>query len=236
MPVAATRAALFEPVPAGVWGFREWVGARVVAGCTDRHTDRPTVLSHLGASILAVEAEQIHGASIAIVERSSPLADPLAGCDALLTSVPGIALVIRTADCLPIFFADPVRGVVGLAHAGWHGLAVHLPLRVVAALRHLYRSRPEDLQVAIGPAIRSCCYEVGSEFSASFGPSIQERAGRRTCDLIDVAVRQMQACGIRRHRIFDVERCTACEPQTWYSLRQEGPSTGRLSSIIMLRP
>ena len=236
MPVVATKRTRFEASPAGGWWFREWAGARMVAGCTDRHTDRSTLLSHLGGLTLAVEAEQVHRASVAVVERSSPVTTPLAGCDALLTSVPGVALLIRTADCLPIFFADPARGVVGLAHAGWHGLSAQLPLRVVAALRHFYRSRPEDLQVAIGPAIRSCCYEVGPEFSAYFGTSIQERTGRRTCDLIGIAIQQMQACGIRRHRIIDVERCTACDPQTWYSLRQEGPSTGRLTSVIMLRP
>ena len=158
------------------------------------------------------------------------------GCDALLTAAPGVALLIRTADCLPIFFADPARGVVGIAHAGWRGLAAGLPARVVAAFRHAHRSRIEELQVAIGPAIRACCYEVGPEFAERFGPFVQERGGRRTCDLIGLAIDQLRRCGIPPGHIMDTGHCTACELQHWYSLRREGPTTGRLTSLIMVTP
>ena len=157
------------------------------------------------------------------------------GCDALLTETGGLTLLIRTADCLPILFAHPVRGIVGIAHAGWRGLAARLPARVVAAFRHLYQCRAEDLQVAIGPAIHACCYEVGPEFSGRFGRFVHERNGRRTCDLIGVAMDQLRSSGVRAEHLVESARCTACESDHWFSVRREGDATGRLTSFIMLR-
>lgn len=163
------------------------------------------------------------------------MTQPVGGADALLTDVAGVALMIRTADCLPILFADSARGAVGIAHAGWRGLAAALPARVVAAFRHAYHSRAEDVRIAIGPAIRACCYEVGQEFVARFGAFVRERGGRRTCDLVGIAVDQLRRCGIRPDRITDPGQCTACHLERWYSLRREGPATGRLTSLILLR-
>ena len=177
----------------------------------------------------------MHGAGIAAVERSQDTAQPIAGCDALVTGRTGLALLIRTADCVPLFFTDRSRGVVGLAHAGWRGLAAGLPLRVIAAFRHLYQSRPEDIRVAVGPCIRACCYEVGPEFTARFGPCVRLHNGRRVCDLVAVAIDQLRRGGIGSRHIADSQRCTACEAQHWFSIRREGQATGRLLSFILLR-
>ena len=226
---------MLEVRPGGGWWFTSRVLPRVAAGITDRQTDRSILVPRRRPPRL-VEAEQVHGASVAVVERSSDVLGPIAGCDALVTSQPGIALLIRTADCLPIFVADPARGVIALAHAGWRGLSAHLPMRVVAALQQAYHCRAEDLRVAIGPAIHSCCYEVGPEFGTRFGPFVTERGGRRTCDLAGVAVDQLRRCGVRTDRMVDSGICTACDADHWFSLRREGQATGRLTSIIMLRP
>jgi len=214
-----------------------------VAGLTSRHVEASRLLQDLHPSATMVEAEQVHGSSIAVIAHAPPPAGmagntPTAvpGCDALLTHVAGVALGVRTADCLPLFFADPGRGAVGIAHVGWRGLVGHLPARVVAAFRHVYQTWPRELAVAIGPAIRACCYEVGPEFAGQFGPFVQERGARRTCDLVGVAVDQLRRCGVRTGQILDTGQCTACDVQRWYSLRQEGPATGRLTSLIMLRP
>jgi YfiH family protein len=207
-----------------------------VAGFSDRSIDRPTFLARFPSRLTTVEAEQVHGASVASVDRSDPAERLVAGCDALLTSAAGVALLVQTADCLPVFFSDPSRDVVGIAHAGWRGLAAELPVRLVAAFRHRYRSRAEDLRVAIGPAIRACCYDVGPELSAVFSPFVQSSGDRLTCDLIGVLKHQLQRCGVRPERVLDCQRCTGCEPDLWFSLRREGPSTGRLLSAIMLRP
>lgn len=233
MPAAATSPPALTASPAGGWRLAGWASLRVIAAVTDRHTDRATLLAgHAGAGY--VEAEQVHGASTAMVDGRAAAA-MVAGCDALATASPGVALLIRTADCLPLFFADPRRGVVALAHAGWRGLVAGLPARVLAVLRHAYHCAPEDVTVAIGPSIRACCYDVGPEFSRTFGAFVREARGRRTCDLTGAAIAQLTRCGVRAERILDTGCCTACETARWYSLRREGPSTGRLTSMIMLR-
>jgi len=188
----------------------------------------------VGAGWAAVTG--VSAGSVAMVGRYADTMGTVTGCDALLTPTPGLVLLTRTADCLPIFFADPSRGVIGIAHAGWRGLAAALPARVVAAFRHAYHSTVGALHVAVGPAIRACCYEVGPEFVEWFEPFVQDRGGRRTCDLVGAARAQLAQCGIRPDRILDSQRCTACEAQHWYSLRRDGPTTGRLTSFIMLRP
>jgi YfiH family protein len=220
----------------GGWWFYRWASSQVVAGITDRRIEPSQLFHGLPSSVTAVGAEQVHGGSVAMIGRSGSSTQTVPGCDALLTSLPGVTLLVRTADCLPIFFADLSRGIVGIAHAGWRGLAVSLPARVVAAFRHGYHSQAEALHVAIGPAIRACCYEVGPEFAARFGPFVQDRGTRRTCDLVGVAMDQLRRCGVRPDHVVDTQHCTACEAQHWFSLRREGPSTGRLTSAIMLRP
>ena len=158
------------------------------------------------------------------------------GCDALMTNVPGIALLIRTADCLPVFVADPGRRIVGIAHVGWRGHLAHLAARLVAAMGHAYQCRPSDLCVALGPAIRVCCYEVGKEFMGWFGPHVRRQGDRYMCDLIGATTTQLRGCGIRSEHVADSGRCTACEPDHWASRRRDGKDAGRLVCAVMVRP
>jgi len=234
MAVAESERVLFQPSPAGIWRLRGWAPSWVSAGMTDRTADRRVLLAQWSAATRVVEAQQVHGASLAVIRATGAIDVPIAGCDALLTDVPGTALFIRTADCLPIFMIDPIRRAVGIAHVGWRGLAAQLPLRLIGALRHTYHSAPEELRAAIGPAIHACCYEVGPEFEQRFGRCVQQDAGRRTCDLIRVVTEQLTCGGIRQERITDSQLCTASNLQQWFSLRREGPSTGRMLSFIMI--
>lgn len=245
MRIEAAEVPRLVETAGGAFCLRGWASGRVIAGVSGRSLDGAALLQALRPSARAVEAEQVHGASLAVIAHPAtncgggagpgPAAQMVPGCDALLTHASGAALLVRTADCLPIFFADPRRGVVGLAHAGWRGLSSSLPARVVAAFRHVYHVPAESLHVAIGPAIRACCYEVGPEFAGRFGPFVQERGGRRTCDLVGVVREQLRRCGVRSDRVADTRACTACDTQRWFSLRREGPSTGRLVSLIALR-
>jgi YfiH family protein len=234
MDVAASDARLAE-ARGGGWWFTRWSSPSIAAGLTDRSCEPSQLLAAFRAPVTAA-AEQVHGGSVAVMGSRRWRGGPIPGADALVTSLPGVALLIRTADCLPIFFADPARRAIGLAHAGWRGLAAGLPARVVAAMRRTYRTRSGELAVAIGPAIRACCYDVGPEFEARFGPFVRTRGGRRTCDLVGAAVDQLRRCGVRPERILDSQVCTACEVHRWFSLRREGPATGRLTSLIVVRP
>ena len=219
----------------GVWTIPLPASRRVQAAVGDRRLPLPEAVAQLRRRVPAVEAEQVHGAAIAVIERLQSDQGTVPGCDALLTALPNVALVIRSADCLPIFFSDPVRGVVAIVHAGWRGLAARLPMRVVALMLQRYHGRARDLEAAIGPCIRGCCYEVGSEFEQLFGPFVRREQGRLFCDLPAAALAQLAQAGLRPERIHDSGQCTGCRTDRWFSLRKEGPSTGRLASWIQLR-
>lgn len=220
----------------GGWWWRGWAAPNIAALVAGRQVEMRTCLQQLPWLVRTVGAEQVHGTSIAAIEQCAATELSVPGCDALTTSQTGVALLIRSADCLPLLFADPMRAVIGIAHAGWRGLAAQLPAKMLAWLRQIYHCDPQDVRVAVGPAIRKCCYVVGPEFASVFGACVREERGRRTCDLVGIAVQQLQRAGVAARHIFDTQHCTACEPQHWYSLRKEGPSTGRLISCIALAP
>jgi len=112
-------------------------------------------------------ARQVHGVAVLRVEAAgagrgaTPGSEPIGTADALMTDVPGVPLLSLHADCQPIFFADPVRRVVAVAHAGWRGAVADVAGRTVLALADAYGSDPADLVVALGPAIGGELYEVG---------------------------------------------------------------------------
>ena len=102
--------------------------------------------------------------------------------DALITDVPGIILTMIYADCVPVFFADPVHRAIGVAHAGWRGSAQKICRKTVEALGRNYGSYPEELRIAIGPSIGQRNYEVSEEvieiFRESFRLDTEEKRQR----------------------------------------------------------
>src|SRR4051812_40712015 len=104
-------------------------------------------------------ATQVHGATTGCPGAARPGSAPNAGeCDALATAETGAAVVVQTADCVPVLLSG--RGAVGAAHAGWRGSAKRVVGSAIAALERL-GSPPSSLSAWIGPAIGACCYEVG---------------------------------------------------------------------------
>jgi purine-nucleoside/S-methyl-5'-thioadenosine phosphorylase / adenosine deaminase len=98
---------------------------------------------------------------------SEPPQHTLAG-DGLVTATPGLLLAIQTADCLPVMLVDTKRHVVGLFHAGWRGTVRRIVEKGVGEMRRCFGSLPRDLRAAIGPGVRSCCYQVGPEVKTQF--------------------------------------------------------------------
>jgi polyphenol oxidase len=185
---------------------------------------------------------QVHGAEVGIVTSATPPGAELRDVDVIVTDVADRALVVLTADCLPILAAG--RAAVGAAHAGWRGLAVDVPGALVAALEGL-GERPADIRVVIGPAIGPCCYAVGPEVIAALAPlgdvaPARTRSGEPSVDLRVVARSRLAALGVRDVRdVCDVDRtvattsCTACDPR-WFSHRRD-PGCGRQAGIVVRR-
>ncbi|HTR04739.1 MAG TPA: peptidoglycan editing factor PgeF [Thermoanaerobaculia bacterium] len=178
-------------------------------------------------------ARQVHGAAAATLRESVPAASaPCAGeCDALATDQPGTALVVQTADCVPILLAAP--DAVGAAHAGWRGTAKNVAGAAVAALTAL-GARPSTLSAWLGPSIGPCCYEVGGDVAAQFAGDFVRAGcgGGFRLDLRAVNVAQLAAAGIPREAIAVHPACTKCGGDGFASYRRDGAKAGRMIALI----
>lgn len=184
---------------------------------------------------------QVHGADTVIV--NGPVAGRrwIALADGMVTARTNIPLVMRFADCTPLLFHDPVRGVIGMAHAGWRGTVSGAGASVLRAMMTAYGCRPADVQVGIGPCIGPERYQVGEEvvravfdyFGTLDGLIRRDpedhtaylnlwEANRR--DLLRLGVEQIEVAGI----------CTATHTDEFYSHRAEKGRTGRFGAVLAL--
>jgi YfiH family protein len=184
---------------------------------------------------------QVHGArtSYAVKPRDPNTHEDKA--DIIFTDRPDVTLYMRFAGCTPLLFVDPVKRVVGLAHAGWQGTVKNVAGAAVNAMRERYGSTPKDIYAAIGPAIGPDHYEVGENVieavRESFGAdadALLPRVGeRRHFDLWAANHLQLSQAGIEH--IESAELCTACHTDDWFSHRQERGKTGRFGVLMGLK-
>jgi len=157
--------------------------------------------------------------------------------DALITDQTGRSIGVRTADCVPILLLDSERRAVAAVHAGWRGTAGEIVKRTVESMRQAFGTEPGDLYAAMGPCIRTCCYEVSEDVAQRFSALFPEwrdedEAARRCLDLAEGNRRQLITAGIRKDRIFDSCLCTTCQSAQFYSYRREPENPGRMVSSI----
>lgn len=184
---------------------------------------------------------QIHGDNILRVgtehrgRGARTSGDELTRVDGMITCQTHVALAVRTADCASLIFYDPKKHAIGAAHVGWKGSLMDLAGKMVAAFQNNFASRPDDIFVAFGPMIRSCCYEVGEDFRDMFGQYLDKRDNRCYLHLPRVIAMQLERAGIKRNHILDSGFCTSCQRDLFFSYRVEGPDTGRIFTVIMLK-
>lgn len=197
-----------------------------------------------------VLARQVHGARVVVVEsahlwRARPTG--LEGvfrsgeADALVTAAPGIAVAVRTADCLPVLLGDADGRACGAVHAGWRGIAADVIGAAVRALAGL-GAPAAGLRAVLGPAIGRPCYEVGAEVAEAWRAAVPEAdraleragGGRWRADLALAARLQLEAAGLAPAAIRDLGLCTACDAAHFFSYRRDGASTGRQVSAIAI--
>ena len=152
----------------------------------------------------------------------------IVGTDAFITDQLHIPLAVFTADCLSVFLYDPAVPSIGIVHAGWRGTKEGVVTAAIQKMRELFGIDTDYLQVAFGPAIRQCCYEVGEEFNGFFPDEVISRNGKYYFDIAEANKRQVCAAGVKQKYIFDAHFCTACHPDTFFSYRREGKGCGRM--------
>ncbi|HEY3330266.1 MAG TPA: peptidoglycan editing factor PgeF [Capsulimonadaceae bacterium] len=201
-----------------------------------------------GENLPYASAAQVHGNHVAVVTEAAT--EPIADTDALITNVPDIMLLMVFADCVPIYFCDPVKRVVGLAHSGWRGTAVNVSGRTVAAIEREYGAEPGELYCSIGPSISAERYEVDVEVvdalkNAWPGGAVSpmtpknEFTSKFLCNLRLIVFDQLVSAGIRPERIAVSDECTFRNKKDFFSHRRDsakGGATGRMAGIIGLRP
>ena len=193
------------------------------------------VRNALGARRL-IYLEQVHGTHMIVIrakDRATPL--PEVPADALITDVPGLALLIKQADCQGIVLFDPRKGVVAVVHCGWRGNVGNILSRVVTRMEADFGCRACDLVAGIGPSLGPCCAEfVGHD--TLFPTYFQAfRVNTAHFDLKAVSRRQLLDAGLRDDNIQVCEICTRCSTDLFYSYRGEG-KTGRFATVAMLTP
>jgi len=182
----------------------------------------------------------VHGTDVVHAAAPRDLNLKPSQADIIMTDNPRVTLFMRYADCVPLLFHDPHKGVVALAHAGWLGTLRGVGKATIKAMQTRYGTDPRDVRAAIGPAIGPDHYEVGTEVAeqvrAVFGQraeSLLEARGERFhLDLWQANRFQLQDAGVVQ--IETAQICTACHLEDWFSHRAENGKTGRFGTLIGL--
>lgn len=179
-----------------------------------------------------VSAKQVHGSTVYALTGEPPADLAVAGCDGLLTDIPGLGLMIQQADCQAVLLHDHRQKAVGIVHVGWRGTVHDIINKSVLAMQEAFGTRPADLKAAISPSLGPCCAEFihyQSELPAALH-AYQVRPNY--FDFWAISWDQLLAAGLRQERIWSAGICTACTP-SYFSYRRD-KTTGRFASVIGL--
>ena len=163
----------------------------------------------------------------------------------MITDVPGICLVTFYADCVPLYFVDPVKKAIGLSHSGWRGTVGKIGKVTIELMQKTYGSDPEDIIAAIGPSICRDCYEVSGDviqqvresFDEAYWPELfyKKENGKYQLDLWRANERIFTEAGIREDHIAVTNVCTHCNPDILFSHRTTGDKRGNVSAFLALK-
>lgn len=190
---------------------------------------------------------QVHGIKVAQVDRLGMTREELEGYDALVTNLPGCAIGVRTADCIPVLLYDPVHRAVGAVHAGWRGTVQRVCQKAIFKMQMLYKSEPSDIMAVIGPGISRKYFQVGAEVVGIFkdngfpidqiyswdGPRQENMLGGHHIDLFEANRFLLLEAGLKAENIHVSGLCTYSD-ERFFSARREGEQCGRNINSIML--
>ncbi|MCM8791701.1 MAG: peptidoglycan editing factor PgeF [Candidatus Omnitrophica bacterium] len=180
-----------------------------------------------------IRPTQVHGSKVILIEREN--SHFIFKCDSLITKERRIALTVFTADCLSVFLYDSKNIAIGIIHTGWRGTKERIVSKTIKSMYNFFGTKPADLYVAFGPAIRKCCYEVGREFKNFFPRRyIYERKDRLYFDLVRINKDELVDCGVDNSHILDCLFCTSCNNDILFSYRKESKTNKRMISLAML--
>lgn len=170
-----------------------------------------------------ISGDLIHGDKVGIVNQ---IEDNLimTNCDALITNQTNCFLTITVADCLPIYFYDKNKQVIAIAHAGWRGVVANISGAVIKTFISHYNSELSDIEVYIGPHIKSCHFEIKDDILNNFSQEdIINKDGKYFVDLANIVLKELVDLGILEDKIKISQECTYCLERDYYSFRRDKP-------------
>lgn len=172
--------------------------------------------------------KQVHSGDVTIYTEAGQLIDT----DGIITNNKEFILSIQVADCIPIYFYDKKNQNIGLVHAGWRGVNLGIIENSIKQMKIL-GSEMIYVNVLLGPSIRQCCFEVGSEVGELFNKKYQliGKGDRTQLDLQGVVIEKLINKNIHSENIFDVKECTCCSDQ-YHSFRRDGDKAGGMIAMI----
>ena len=196
-----------------------------------------------------VLSDQTHTTNVRVIteeDRGKGILKPqdYSDVDGMITNVPGIVLVTSYADCVPLYFVDPVRKAIGLSHSGWKGTVGHIGQKTVWKMHEVYGSEPKDIVAAIGPSICQSCYEVSDDVAEAFRANftadeaadilLDKGNGKYQLDLWKANWYVLTDAGILPEHLSVTDLCTACHPDLFWSHRKTNGQRGGLSAFLSL--
>lgn len=173
-----------------------------------------------------VSAGLVHGNNVIVVGEED-LSQKIANVDGLITSVPNVILTISIADCLPLYFFDETKQVIGLAHAGWRGVNGEIAVKMLDKMVSEFETKPEDVLVEIGPHIKSCHFEVDEDVAQKFSDyqeQISKKGEKSLINLSGIVREQLRKRGVKEENINISKECTYCFKEKYYSFRRDKPA------------
>ena len=236
MHAVSTRHGGVSPAPFNTLNLSHTAGddkANVAANINRLHE---ALSLNARTTVSASQAQANRVAVVGTTERGTIIRE----VDALLTDEPGVPLMLRYADCVPIFFFDPAHRAIGVAHAGWRGTVGKIATNAARAMFDTYGTRPRDLIACIAPSIGPCCYRIGADVIARVRAAFDNAEellhiqpdGSIHFDLWQANAWQLRALGVEQIEIAEI--CTADHTDDFYSWRAEKAKTGRFGAIIAL--
>lgn len=196
-----------------------------------------------------VLSDQTHTTNVRVIteeDRGKGILKPqdYSDVDGMITNVPEIVLVTSYADCVPLYFVDPVRKAIGLSHSGWKGTVGHIGQKTVWKMHEVYGSEPKDIVAAIGPSICQSCYEVSDDVAEAFKANftadeaadilLDKGNGKYQLDLWKANWYVLTDAGILPEHLSVTDLCTACHPDLLWSHRKTNGQRGGLSAFLSL--
>ena len=170
---------------------------------------------------------------------------PYTDVDGMITDVPGLVLATFYADCVPLYFVDPVHKAIGLSHSGWRGTAARIGEVTVNKMRECFGSDPEDIYGAIGPSICQDCYEVSEDVILEFQKSFDRKDwealfyrkenGKYQLNLWEANRKIMLEANLKEEHISMPNICTCCNPEFLFSHRASKGKRGNLGAFLSIK-